>query len=139
MKKYIFLLTVIIVVVSCFSCKTPLVDRGLDFTLINNLEYTITWYIPPPESQFSNIDLPSERPLLTRFIPPGEKYGEFLQSLEHDNYFDELPTDTLHIFILKYELYKTMNWDSISSNLIERRITMTEENFDSVNYVIEIN
>ena len=67
-------------------------------------------------------------------------YGEFLQTTKSKNYYDDLPTDTLHIFILNYTVYMTEEWsDILSNNSIMERIRITEDSLKSINYLIEIN
>jgi len=130
--------------ISCFlwlgGCvDVPLVDRGLDFGIVNKTVDTIAWYVPPTMEALSSEGLPLERPMITRNIPPDESYGVFLFTTGNNNYFDELPTDTLHIFILNYEIYRTVSWDSIVvNNLIVERVKITEDSLKAIEYNITI-
>ncbi len=122
------------------DCKNPpLFDRGLTFVIKNQTTDTITWYIPPANRALSTENLPIERPTLHRTTPPGKKHGEFLQTTKNDNYFDDLPTDTLHIFILNYTIYRTQSWDSIvTNNIIVERIKITEDSLKAIDYNIVV-
>ena len=114
-------------------------DTGLDFGVINQTTDTVTIYIPLEEEALSSIGLPRGRPYLDRVIPPNKSYGVWLQTKNNDNYFDYLPTDTLHIFILNYSIYRSQDWDSIVSNSMTfERIKITEDSLKALNYEIVI-
>ena len=137
MKYFIFLA---LCLSSCISCKAPLVDYGLDFTIKNKKTDTITWFVPSVDEQLSSVGLPKERPkIVSRIIPPNAVHGEWLQAHEGKNFFDELPTDTLYFFVLKYNDYSTKPWDTIVANdLFLERVKVTEDSLKSLNYLIVI-
>lgn len=137
--KIIFLLPLFCLLWFAGCVDFPLVDRGLDFGMLNNTVDTITVYIPPSEMSLSMIGLPLDRPNLSIKIPPAGSHGLFLHTTKNDDYFETLPTDTLHLFILNYGIYREINWDSIVvNNLILKRVKITEDSLKAIDYSITI-
>lgn len=134
---YIFLLFASMT--ACENCKLLPFDTGLHFVIENQTSQTISWYIPSSENQLSDVGLPNHRPELINKIPSGEIFGEWLRSTRDTNYFDNIPEDTLHIFVLSTETYENKDWEKIvEENDILQRVKLTKDSLEVLNYLVVI-
>ena len=128
---------VIITLLIGSSCKKPLINKKYGFDIKNNSEYPINYYVAGLGMEFIYPDttLLSKEPSM-----PLVNQGESLfwgTSYKLEDFFKELPNDTLSVYIFISDTIARYNWTTIRSEYkVSKRYDLSLSDLKKSNFVI---
>jgi hypothetical protein len=131
MKNIIFLMGVLISIQSCLD--KPL-DPKYALSVINNSEDSVCAYSADRRrpTQYPDTLLLANRPALFIIRPGGKSYND--SQIPWTKEVEQLPGDTLSVFIIDAKLYRDSSWSYIRDNYrILKRYDLSSDNLKLLN------
>ena len=131
------IITIIGILTLAFSCDNVAMDRVYPIKFINNFTDSVEFYFIKPGGGklYPDTTLEFEKPSLLS-VPPGETRRVYL-SVDYYDFFKELPSDTLSVFVIHFDTLNKYTWEEIRDNyMILKRYDLSLDNLIQNKYTI---
>jgi hypothetical protein len=130
MKRISLLLLAIVALLS--ACVPVVMDKRYTIKVVNNSNQYIGMF---DSRTYPDTSLPINRPYNSAAKP--RDYGYIESATKWENIFNQLPKDTLSIYIFNMDTLKRVGWDSIrTGHKILKRYDLSLQDLKSGNWTI---